>query len=567
MYESFFGLTGPPFRLIPDPSFLFVGKGHRDAFAALRVGLAAGTRVMVLTGEVGAGKTTLLQALLASVDLASTLTAHISAAHLDAETLSERLSEALGLPRQPDPLARRDALLTALPSSPRATLLVIDEAQHLAPSALDLLETLANATAPAPTRLQICLVGQPELRIVLNAAQRSGFRELIGVDRHLGPLEPAEIRLYVEHRLHRAGWTGRPEFEDTAFNEIFIFTAGNPRRVNLLCNSLMLCACLKKQERIDAPAVTWAAAAMREDSFQGTPDLLDLGSHFEHRLTLTEAFEPDPPEPEAATRREDAPPWSCPSCGGLNASTAPTCWNCEAARPSLDAAAESPCETIHAPEDAVTAPTDAVHDDAGTTVHAADDPAFLTPRGGTPHEVEAVRSAPIDAPSAAVVPRQVSAARRRRQAILASAAAVVVALVLIAYVLYTQGFQPRLSKNALREIVANRTKTPAAPAPSLDSLRRAAGSISPASSAESAAPSLGLASPARAIDAAASKAPQDADSARARGADKVPGVADAAPEHALPVTPAPAATPAPPCNGPAFALGLCDTDSSSIRRQ
>src|SRR6186713_1590834 len=116
MYESFFGLTGPPFRLIPDASFLFVGKGHREAFAALREGLAAGARVMVLTGDVGAGKTTLLQALLASVDSAATVTVHVSAAHLDAEALSGRLSEALGLPSQPDALARRDRLLTALAS-------------------------------------------------------------------------------------------------------------------------------------------------------------------------------------------------------------------------------------------------------------------------------------------------------------------------------------------------------------------------------------------------------------------------------------------------------------------
>jgi type II secretory pathway predicted ATPase ExeA len=294
----------------------------------LRVGLTAGAGVLILTGEVGAGKTTLLQALLAGVDPVSTVTAHVSAANLDAEMLSERLSEAVGLPRQPDPLARRDALLTALPSLPRATFLVIDEAQHLAPSALDLLEALADATAQAPTQLQICLVGQPELRIVLNAAQRSGFRKLIGVDRHLGPLEQAEVRLYVEHRLHRAGWTGRPEFEDGAFSEIFIFTAGNPRRINLLCNSLLLCASLRKQERIDAPAVTWAAAAMRGDSLQGAPDLLDLGSHFERRLTLTEAFEPTP-GPEVATiartRRGLA------RAAAASTSTAMRCLRCERA--------------------------------------------------------------------------------------------------------------------------------------------------------------------------------------------------------------------------------------------
>jgi type II secretory pathway predicted ATPase ExeA len=568
MYESFFGLTKPPFRLIPDPSFLFVGKGHRDAFAALRVGLTAGARVMVLTGEVGAGKTTLLQALLASVDPASTVTAHISAAHLDAETLSERLCEALRLPPQPDPLARRDALLTALSSGPQATFMVIDEAQHLAPGALDLLETLANTTALAPARLQICLVGQPELRILLNAAQRNRFRGLIGVDRHLGPLEQAEIRLYVEHRLHRAGWTGRPEFEDAAFSEIFIFTAGNPRRVNLLCNSLMLCACLRKQQRIDAPAVTWAAAAMREDSFQGAPDLLDLGSHFEHRPTLTEAFEPDAPELEAATRREDTPAWSCPSCGGLNASTAMRCGSCEAARPTPDAVAESSCETSRASEDTVAAAPDAVQVAAAARAQAADDRASLTTSEGPSDDVEVPQSDPIDAPLAAAVPRRVSAARRRRQAVLAGAASATVALALLAYVLYQQRFEASLSQNAVRDIVANGTRTSTTPTPGPDSLRRATGSISPASSAESSVhpPSPEPAGHALAVDAAAAKTPPDGDQRRGRAADEVPGAAGAAPERALPVTPAPAGTP-PPCSGPAFALGLCDADSSPTRRQ
>jgi len=564
MYESFFGLTGPPFRLIPDPSFLFTGKGHRDALAALRVGLAAGARVMVLTGEVGAGKTTLLQALLTSVDPASTVTAQISAAHLDAETLSERLSEVLDLPRQPDPLARRDALLSALPSGPRATLLVIDEAQHLTPSALDLLETLAKATPRAATQLQICLVGQPELRILLNAAQRGGFRELIGADRHLGPLEQAEIRLYVEHRLHRAGWNGRPEFEDAAFSEIFIFTAGNPRRVNLLCNSLLLCACLKKQQRIDAPAVTWAAAAMREDSFHGAPDVLDLGSHFEHRPTLTEAFEPSTRELEATTSQEDKPPWSCPSCGGLNASTAMRCWNCEAARPSLDAAAEAPAETIRAAE-ALTAASDAMHVDTTMGTHPAEEPASATIGDRKSREPEVTRSDRL----AAVMGQEVSAARRRRQAILASVASVAAALALLAYVVGHQGLHTSLSPTEPHDIVGNQTPSLASPRTALDRMRRGVGSVAPDSSAQASTPtrSPDFASRARAIEAAAVKTPQDSAKAHDSIANEVPGATDAAPEHAVPATPGTAETPTPGCSGPAFALGLCEGDSSSKRRQ
>jgi type II secretory pathway predicted ATPase ExeA len=544
MYESFFGLTGPPFRLTPDPSFLFDGKGHREASAALRVGLAAGARVLVLTGEVGAGKTTLLQALMASVDRASTLTTHLSAAHLDAEMLIEQLSEAWGLPRQPDPLARRDAVLTALASGSQATLLVIDEAQHLGPSALDLLAILAAATAPSAARLQIFLVGQPELRILLNTAQRSGFRKLIGVDRHLGPLEPAETRLYIEHRLHRAGWTGKPEFEDEAFSEIFIFTAGNPRRVNLLCDSLMLCACLKKQQRIDAPAVTWAAAAMREDSSRGTPDLLDLGSHFERRPTLTEAFEPDIHELEAAIGSEES----------------------ESARPTLDGVAEPSAEMSRAPEDTVTAPDAAPVETVSE--HAANGLPLPTITDGTPPQAEPAQSDPRDAPVAELVARQASAARRRRQAILASAAAVGVALALSAYVLYREVFDPSLSQTTSHDIVANRMTTRGSPAPGVDTQRRAGGSISPASSGESSADprSPDVPGRARAIDAAAAKTPQDGVDERGGVADAVPGAASTAPAP-VPTGPAPTGTQTPPCDGPAFALGLCDAGSSSLRRQ
>ena len=300
----------------------------------------------MVTGEVGAGKTTLLQTLLASVDPASTVTAHISASSLDAKTLADRLSDALAQPPLPEPLARREALLARLRSGPLPTLLVIDEAQHIDPSAFELLETIANSAATAAIRLQICLVGQPELRILLNAPDRSGFRGLIGVDRHLGPLEQSEIRLYIEHRLHRAGWTGRPEFEDAAFFEIYVFTAGIPRRVNLLCNSLMLSAWLTRQQRIDAPAVTRAAAAIRGDSFVGAPDTLEAESHFEDPPTLMEALEPETPELVVGAHRDETHPWSCPRCGSVNGATAMECWNCESPRSSLAAAEEPPSEAI-----------------------------------------------------------------------------------------------------------------------------------------------------------------------------------------------------------------------------
>ena len=555
MYESFFGLTGPAFRLIPDPSFLFQGKGHRDAFAALQVGLAAGAKVMVLTGEVGAGKTTLVQALLASVDPVATVKAHISAARLDAETLCERLCEALGVARQANAIARRDMLLAALASSPRATLLVIDEAQHLAPGALDLLDNLARATDLAPLPFQVCLVGQPELRILLNAGPRRDFRELISVDRHLPPLERGEIRLYVEHRLHRAGWTGRPEFEDAAFTEIFIFTAGNPRRVNLLCNSLMLCACLKKQHVIDAAAVTWAAAAMREDLLQGGPDLLDLGAHFERRPTLTEAFEPDTQEFQAPTGHHDGPPIPCPTVSDLSAPGAMPRANEKPAPPSRADGAGDADEEIRLLEELATTPP-------ARSAHAADEPVSPARGDEASHEVAAV-----PASSSSKLPHEMSGKRRRR-AVLASAASVALALALLAYFVFQHGAAIDLSQRESGKVPATSTTAPVSPPTAVDSARRGVGSVAPDSSVQPAAtdPQTGFTSGASSMNAAMVPTPQDG-VARGSVGRPVPGEESALPEPAVPAGSAATASPTPACSGPAFALGLCDDDSPSTRRQ
>jgi hypothetical protein len=215
----------------------------------------------------------------------------------------------------------------------------------------------------------------------------------------------------------------------------------------------------------------------------------------------------------------------------------------------------------------VVAAPDAVPVEAASSDHAADDRAFRTTGEETSQDVEAPQSDPIDVPWATAAPHQVSAARRRL-ATLASAASVAVALALLAYVLFQQRFEPSLSRNAQRDIVANQAKIPAPPAPGADSLRRAAGSVSPASSAESSVPPPAPqpASRAVAVDAAPAKAPQNGDNLRGPVADQVPGAAGAAPERALPATPASAATPTPPCSGRAFALGLCDAESSSTRR-
>jgi len=270
MYESHFGLTGLPFQLSPDTSFLFEGKGHRDALLALRQGLADGAGLMVLTGEIGAGKTTLVRTLLQQVNPDAFEVVQVAAAHLTAATLSDMLSIALGLTG--DAAAHRGALISRLTAGLRSTLLVVDEAQHLADSAFEFLLTLMDAAnaAPAGLRLCLCLFGQPELRVLLDAPAQGRFRARVDIDRHLDLLDLAETRAYVEHRLRKVGWNGTPEFTADAFVAIFACTAGVPRRLNLLCNRLMLSAYLGPERRIDAVGVALTAAAMRAE-FDAAP--------------------------------------------------------------------------------------------------------------------------------------------------------------------------------------------------------------------------------------------------------------------------------------------------------
>jgi len=571
MYESFFGLTGLPFQLNPDPSFLFHGKGHRDALATLREGLAAGARVMLLTGEVGAGKTTLVQALLASVDPASTVTVHVSVSGLDADTLAGRVLEALGRSPAPDSAARREALLATLRSGHLATLLVIDEAQHLDTSAFELLEEMAKLAATAPARLQTCLVGQPELRFLINAAERGGFRDLIDVDRHLRPLDQAEIRLYIEHRLHRAGWTGRPEFEDAAFVEIFIFTDGIPRRVNLLCNALLLSAWLKRQERIDAPAVTRAAAALRGESFKGATDL----SHVEHPPRLTEALEPAAQTEDDRARGHDSHPWSCPSCDTVNPPGVIECWKCKAARPSPPGIAELPSEADLRPHagvvpDSELAAPGAVHADVAMGARGLDDLAPPTTSDGTPRDDSVAPTEATNARLAGLIQQPESPARRRRKTILASVASVAVALAVIAYMVDRPGSRARLSQGTLRDVVGKQVPVPS-PATALDRIPSSATSLPAASSPpvpSASSPSPQLASPAPVPDTAKGKASQDSYATQDAAAGQMPGISAAAPETRGPAGSVPAASPLPPsCSGPASALGLCDAERSSSKRE
>jgi general secretion pathway protein A len=267
MYESHFGITGPPFQLTPDPSFYFDSAGHHRALTEFRRGLAEGSGFIVVSGEIGAGKTTLVRTLLAELDPAAIAVAQVLSTQLQADELLRAILFAFGVAgdhgAQTDPASTVRQFLAGLHRESRRAVLIIDEAQNLRQSAFEELVGLMAPGASEQAALQICLVGQPELRAIMASRDLLPLSERVIVSCHLGPIDQAETRSYIEHRLRKVGWVGNPSFDAAAFDEIFRWTQGVPRKINLLCNRLMLSRFLTQQTQIDASAVAQTARDLR----------------------------------------------------------------------------------------------------------------------------------------------------------------------------------------------------------------------------------------------------------------------------------------------------------------
>lgn len=263
MYESFYGLSCKPFQLNPDPAFYFASRGHRRAMAYLEYGLHQNEGFIVITGEVGAGKTTLVRNLLQKLDATKVVAAQLVTTQLDAGDILAMVAAAFGVPAQRDKaqtLLSLEAFLTAQSAAGKRALLVVDEAQNLTPRAVEELRMLSNFQFGQQALLQSFLVGQPEFRDTMQSAQMSQLRQRVIASYHLGPLDAAEARAYIEHRLSLAGWTDKPHFEDAAHERIFALTDGVPRRINTLCDRLLLAGFLGEKLTLSAADVDEVAA-------------------------------------------------------------------------------------------------------------------------------------------------------------------------------------------------------------------------------------------------------------------------------------------------------------------
>jgi general secretion pathway protein A len=278
MYDEFYGLTGRPFQLTPDPRFYFESGTHRKALSYLGYGLAQGEGFIVITGEVGAGKSTLAAHLMATVDRQRLTAAQIVTSALDGEELIHVAARAFGLEvaghDKATALAQIEAFLHHEAREGRRCLLVVDESQNLSVEALEELRMLSNFQLGAHPLLQILLLGQPEFRTLIQTSpELEQLRQRVIASHHLDAMEPAEVGSYVEHRLVLVGWQGRPQFDARVYADLAKASGGVPRRINQIVNRLMLMGAVEQRDHIDASMLQAVLADLAGDGAFGKPQV------------------------------------------------------------------------------------------------------------------------------------------------------------------------------------------------------------------------------------------------------------------------------------------------------
>jgi general secretion pathway protein A len=253
MYERFFGLLDAPFRLTPDPRYLFLSKKHEDALAHLKLGLTESGFVCI-TGDVGTGKTTLLRYFLANLG-PEVSTAYVFNPALSALELLQTINAEFGLPAASSSKKTLVDLLNAhllqLRQEGRRALVVIDEAQALDIDVLEQLRLLSNLETPTEKLLRIILVGQPQLRALLLHPELVQLNQRITLRWHIGPLRRRETMAYVAHRLSVASHgKARAAFTRRALILIHRLSGGIPRLVNMLAHRALLAAFAAERRRV-----------------------------------------------------------------------------------------------------------------------------------------------------------------------------------------------------------------------------------------------------------------------------------------------------------------------------
>jgi len=253
MYNKFFGFKEKPFKLVPNPAYFYLSKSHEEALAHLNYAISQGDGFVEITGEVGTGKTTLCRAFLESLD-GIVEAAYIFNPKLGPKQLLRTINEEFGIKSAGDDtktlIDTLNAFLMQKKASGKKVILLIDEAQNLNRNVLEQLRLLSNLETNRDKLLQIVLVGQPELSAILNSYDLRQLGQRITLSYQLGPLTFNESKEYIQYRIGIAAQKTAIKFDRSAYRQIYKYSKGIPRLINIVCDRALLTAFVLNQFKI-----------------------------------------------------------------------------------------------------------------------------------------------------------------------------------------------------------------------------------------------------------------------------------------------------------------------------
>jgi general secretion pathway protein A len=280
MYIESFKLRELPFRLSPDPQFLFLSRAHARAKAYMESTIWFTDGFVIITGEIGSGKTTLIESFLRQLD-SDVVIAQINQTQVSAVEFLQSVLVQFGFSpfkmKKAELIATLNSFLIEQYAAGRKVLLIIDEAQNLSLKVLEEIRLLSGIEATKEKVLRIILAGQPELNEKLDSPELIQLAQRVRLRFHLGPLSRDDLRAYITHRLEVAGADGRQIFAEDTFAEIFKYTGGVPRLVNTLCDTSMMAAFNEDRDTVSLKDIAsaigelqWAEFSVRASTIAST---------------------------------------------------------------------------------------------------------------------------------------------------------------------------------------------------------------------------------------------------------------------------------------------------------
>jgi len=281
IYVDLFKLTELPFRLSPDPQFLYLSKQHARAKAYMESTIWFTDGFVVITGEIGAGKTTLIETFLKELQ-PDVLVAQVNQTQLTPTAFLQTVLVQFGFSpfnmKKPEVLATLNDFLMEQHASGRKVLLIVDEAQNLSNRVLEEVRMLSGVETAKDKALRIILAGQPELNDKLNSQEFVQLTQRVRLRFHLAALSKAETSSYIDHRLEVAGSQGRRIFAEDTYPLIFRYTGGVPRLINTLCDTSMMAAFGQDRDTVQLADVKAAISELQWVEYMSRTNRLHIGN-------------------------------------------------------------------------------------------------------------------------------------------------------------------------------------------------------------------------------------------------------------------------------------------------